>query len=147
MAQPRTILLAEDDPHGVELTLAALKLHGLDRNVQVVEDGEEALEFMQRRGRYADRIPGNPAVILLDLKMPKVDGLEVLREVKSHSETSSTPVVVMTSSTERSDVEKSYKLGTNAFVVKPIGVSDFVKTLGSIACFWSQLNEPPPQET
>lgn len=147
MAQPRTILLAEDDPHGVELTLAALKPHGLDRNVQVVEDGEEALEFMQRRGRYADRIPGNPAVILLDLKMPKVDGLEVLREVKSHSETSSTPVVVMTSSTERSDVEKSYKLGTNAFVVKPIGVSEFVKTLGSIACFWSQLNEPPPQET
>jgi len=147
MAQPRTVLLAEDDPHGVELTLAALKPYGLDQRVEVVEDGEKALEFMHRRGRYADRAPGNPAVILLDLKMPKVDGLEVLRDVKTHPEMSSTPIVVMTSSTEPSDLEESYRLGTNAFVVKPIGVSEFVKTLASIGSFWSQLNEPPPKET
>lgn len=90
--------------------MAALKPLGLDRQVEVVEDGEEALEFMQRRGRYADRAPGNPAVILLDLKMPKVDGLELLREVKADDEMGSTPVVVMTSSTEQSDVEESDRL-------------------------------------
>jgi CheY-like chemotaxis protein len=138
------ILLAEDSDADVELTLAALAEHNLANEVVVVRDGAEALDYLHRRGRYKDRGPGEPAVILLDLKMPKVDGLEVLREVKNDAELRKVPVVMLTSSREEQDLVESYRLGVNAYVVKPVDFGRFLEAVKQLGMFWAVVNEPPP---
>lgn len=138
------ILLAEDDPRDVELTLEALGQHRLVNKVDVVHDGEQALDYLFRRGHWHRRSGGNPVLLLLDLKMPKVDGLEVLRQVKSDPALQVVPTVVLTSSRQESDVTASYNLGTNAYVVKPINFQEFVQAVAELGAFWALLNEPPP---
>ena len=138
------ILLVEDDPYDVELTLTALTENHLTNEIVVVRDGAEALDYLYRRGDHESRGAGNPAVILLDLKLPKVDGLEVLRTIKSEEELRATPVVMLTSSREEKDLVRSYKLGVNAYVVKPVGFRDFVEAVQDLGVFWAVLNEPPP---
>jgi CheY-like chemotaxis protein len=143
MKDLKRILLAEDNSKDVELTLAALEEHGLANEVIVVRDGAEALDFLHRRGQYRLLGAENPAVVLLDLKMPKVDGLQVLKEMKSDERLKMIPVVMLTSSREESDLIASYKLGANAFVVKPVGFQDFVNAVKQVGIFWAILNEPP----
>lgn len=138
------ILLAEDSDADVELTLAALAEHNLANEVVVVRDGAEALDYLRRRGPYKDRGPGEPAVILLDLKMPKVDGLEVLRAVKNDAELRKVPVVMLTSSREEQDLVESYRLGVNAYVVKPVDFGRFLEAVKQLGMFWAVVNEPPP---
>lgn len=138
------ILLVEDNPLDVELTLRALKQHNLANNVHVVKDGAEALEYIFATGVYADRnMDHSPKVILLDLKLPKVDGLEVLRRIKSDERTKVTPVVVLTSSREEKDVIESYKLGVNSYIVKPVDFDKFLEAIGELGFYWLLLNEPP----
>jgi len=138
------ILLAEDDPKDVELTLTALGEHNLANDVVVARDGEEALDYVHRRGRFASRPEGNPVVILLDLKMPKVDGIEVIRQLKADEKLRTVPVVVLTSSRESRDLEESYRLGVNAFVVKPVHFGEFLQAVKQVGAFWAIVNEPPP---
>ncbi|MCI0707452.1 MAG: response regulator [Ignavibacteriae bacterium] len=140
----KSILLAEDNPNDVELTLAALSENNLANEVIVVRDGAEALDYLFRRGNYRLRTPGHPAVILLDLKMPKVDGLEVLRTIKADKELCVIPVVMLTSSREELDVVNSYKLGVNAYVVKPVEFQEFIDAVKQLGVFWALINEPPP---
>jgi CheY-like chemotaxis protein len=135
--------MAEDSANDVELTLAALEEHHLANHVDVARDGEEALDYLYRRGAYAGRLPGNPALLLLDLKMPKVDGLEVLRQVKSDPVLKTIPVVMLTSSREEGDVLRSYELGVNAYVVKPVAFADFMDAVRQLGGFWALVNEPP----
>jgi CheY-like chemotaxis protein len=144
MAELKSILLAEDNPRDVELTLTALGEHNLANEVVVARDGEEALDYLLRRGRFAQRAPGNPAVVLLDLKMPRVDGLEVLRRIKADESLKTIPVVMLTSSREERDLVESYRLGVNAFVVKPVGFEQFVNAVREIGVFWAILNERAP---
>lgn len=144
MTELKAILLAEDNSRDVELTLAALAEHGLANEVVVVRDGEEALDFLYCRGSYSDRSSGNPAVVLLDLKMPKVDGLEVLRVVKADPAMRTIPIVMLTSSREDRDIVESYSLGVNAFVVKPVNFSQFIESVKQVGAFWAIINEPPP---
>lgn len=141
----KRILLVEDDLMDMELTLTALEEKKLANEVLVVHDGEEALNFLYGRGSFRMRSPGNPVLILLDLKLPKVDGLEVLRQIKSDESLKMIPVVMLTSSREEQDVVKSYRLGVNAYVVKPIDFHDFVEAVKEIGLFWAVINEPPPQ--
>jgi CheY-like chemotaxis protein len=138
------ILLVEDDPKDVELTLAALDEYHLANEVVIVADGEQALDYLYYRGKYAQRDRENPAVLLLDLKMPKVDGLEVLKQIKSDEQLKLTPVVVLTSSREEKDVVDSYKLGVNAYVVKPVDFHEFVDAIKELGAFWAVVNQPPP---
>ena len=138
------ILLAEDSDADLELTLAALAEHNLANEVVVVRDGAQALDYLQRRGPHKDRGPGQPAVILLDLKMPKLDGLEVLRAVKSDPELRRLPVVMLTSSREEQDLVESYQLGVNAYVVKPVDFAQFLEAIKQLGMFWAVVNEPPP---
>ena len=138
------ILLVEDSPRDAELTLEALDVHHLANEVVHVRDGAEALDYLYRRGSFANRADGQPAVVLLDLKMPKVDGLEVLRQIKSDPQLKLMPVVVMTSSREEQDVVNSYQLGVNAYVVKPVKFGEFVDAVKQLGVFWAILNEPPP---
>lgn len=138
------ILLAEDDPNDVELTLTALAENNLANSVVVARDGAEALDFLYRRGLFAERPLGQPVVILLDLKMPKVDGLEVIRQVKGDPALCALPLVVLTSSRESRDLEECYRLGVNAFVVKPVRFADFVAAVKQVGAFWAVVNEPPP---
>lgn len=138
------ILLAEDNPEDVELTLAALEDIHLANEVVVVGDGAEALDYLKRTGKFSLRGGGNPAVVLLDLKMPKVDGLQVLREAKADPALKSIPVVIMTSSREESDLVESYKLGVNAYVVKPVDFGQFAESVKRVGLFWAIVNEPPP---
>jgi CheY-like chemotaxis protein len=140
----KSILLAEDNPNDVELTLAALADSNLANEVVVVEDGEEALDYLYARGTYAGRAGGNPAVVMLDLKMPKVDGLEVLRQIRESPELRRIPVVVLTSSREESDLVRSYELGVNAYVVKPVDFNRFLEAVRSVGVFWAVVNAPPP---
>ena len=140
----RSILLAEDNQMDVELTLEALGQHIFANDVVVVGDGAEALDYLRRNGKYADRQEGNPAVVLLDLKMPKVDGLKVLKEIKGDVSLRTIPVVVLTSSREETDLVKSYQLGVNAYVVKPVDFHDFVEAVSKLGVFWAIVNEPPP---
>lgn len=140
----RRILLAEDDPKDVELTLAALGEHNLANEVVVVRDGAEALDYLYRRGNFSMRIPGNPVVVLLDLKMPKVDGLEVLKAMKSDPNLKAIPVVILTSSRESKDLEDCYREGVNAYVVKPVKFQEFVDSVKELGMFWVLINEPPP---
>jgi CheY-like chemotaxis protein len=142
MMTPKHILLAEDDQKDAELTIHVLDEYKLD--IQVVHDGEEVLDYLFRRGPFAQVSIGNPVVILLDLKMPKVDGIKVLEQIKSDINLQMIPVVVLTSSRESQDLETCYKLGVNAYVVKPVIFSDFVEAIKEIGVFWAQINEPPP---
>ncbi len=139
------ILLADDNATDVEMVRRALAVNKVANDVVVVEDGEEALDYLYQRGKFHARRPGNPLVVLLDLKMPKVDGLEVLRRVKGDAELRTIPVVMFTSSVETADVTQSYRLGVNAFVVKPVDFQQFVKTIQAIGLFWTATNEPPPE--
>ncbi|MEA1649046.1 response regulator receiver domain-containing protein [Nitrospirillum amazonense] len=144
MATLRPILLVEDNPADVELTLAALRKTQLANEIVVVRDGVEALEYIFSEGQFADREPGAPAVVLLDLKLPKVDGLEVLEKVKSHPRHRATPIVMLTSSREESDVVRSYHYGVNSFVVKPVDFKAFFEAIRDLGIFWAVLNEPVP---
>ncbi len=144
MTELRRILMAEDSSHDVELTLAALSEHRLANQVDVVHDGAEALDYLYRRGKYGDRPEGNPALVLLDLKMPKVNGLEVLRQIKSDPALRTMPVVMLTSSREEGDLLKSYELGVNAYVVKPVDFGDFMAAVRHLGGFWALVNEAPP---
>lgn len=140
----RRILLVEDSQNDVELILTALAENHLANEVVVVRDGEEALDYLYRRGVFRLRMEGHPVVVLLDLKLPKVDGLEVLAQLKSDSELRRVPVVVLTSSREEQDLIKSYDLGTNAYVVKPVDFHEFVTTIQELGLFWAVVNQPPP---
>ncbi len=140
----RRILLVEDDPKDVELTLTALEEYNLANEVVVARDGAEALDYLYCRGTFADRPRDNPAVLLLDLKLPKVDGLEVLQQIKSDDSLRVVPVVVLTSSREEKDMVTSYKLGVNAYVVKPVDFHEFVNAIKELGMFWAIINEPPP---
>jgi len=138
------ILLVEDDPRDVELTLNALEDYNLTNEVVVARDGEEGLDYLYSRGSFKMRTNENPAVLLLDLKLPKVDGLEVLRTLKSDPNLRMIPVVVLTSSREERDMIESYKLGVNAYVVKPVDFHEFVNAIKELGVFWALINEPPP---
>ncbi len=138
------ILMVEDDPNDVELTMTALEDHHLANEVVVTRDGEEALDYLYRRGKFTTRSTDHPAVILLDLKLPKIDGLEVLRQVKSDDNLKVIPVVVLTSSREERDLVSSYKLGVNAYVVKPVDFHEFVNAIKELGVFWAILNVTPP---
>lgn len=143
----KRILLVEDSASDAELALHALADHNLACQVLHLQDGAQALDYLFRRGEFAGRAAGNPAVVLLDLKMPKVDGIEVLRRIRAEPALSTIPVVVMTSSREDRDVEAVYRLGANAYVVKPMGFGRFVDTVRQVGAFWAILNEPPPAST
>lgn len=140
----KPILLVEDDPRDLELTLVALERSQLANEVIIVRDGEAALDYLNRNGEYAGRAEGNPAVVLLDLKLPKVNGLEVLQSVRGTEPLRSIPVVMLTSSHEETDVLRSYQLGVNAYVVKPVEFKQFVEAIADLGIFWAVLNEPPP---
>ena len=137
------ILLAEDNPNDVELTLEALEASNLANRVTVARDGVEALEFLRREGAFKDRPPGPPAVVFLDIKMPRKDGLEVLREIRSDPGLRRTPVVILTSSREEQDILRSYDLGVNAYVVKPVGFHEFTEAVRNLGVFWALINERP----
>jgi CheY-like chemotaxis protein len=143
----KPILLVEDNPKDLELTLIALAKTNLANEVIAVRDGAEALDYLYCRGDYRDRSKGNPAVVLLDLKLPKVDGLQVLEQIKNDPDLQSVPVVMLTSSREEKDLLKSYKLGVNAYVVKPVGFKEFLDGIQDLGVFWAVLNEPPPGST
>jgi CheY-like chemotaxis protein len=138
------ILMVEDDPRDVELTLTALEDYKLANEVVVCRDGQEALDYLYSRGKFSDRVKENPAVMLLDLKLPKVDGLEVLQQVKSDERLRMIPVVMLTSSHEENDMMRSYKLGVNAYVVKPVDFHEFVNAVKELGVFWAVINQPPP---
>ena len=138
------ILMVEDDPKDVDLTLTALEEYNLANEVIVARDGEEALEYLYSRGKFKTRSSDNPAVVLLDLKLPKVDGLEVLKQIKSEEKLRMMPVVVLTSSKEEKDMVASYKLGVSAYVVKPVDFHEFVNAIKELGVFWAVINEPPP---
>ena len=140
----KRILLAEDNANDLELTLAALQQHRLANEIIAVRDGAEALDYLYRRGVYADRGDDLPALVLLDLKMPKVDGLEVLKTVKADPRLQFIPVVMLTSSREESDLIRSYQLGVNAYVVKPVDFGEFMDAVRQIGVFWAVVNEVPP---
>ena len=144
MADLSPILLVEDNPRDLELTLAALAKCQLANEVVVVRDGAEALDYLYERGLFADRPPGDPAVVLLDLKLPKIDGLEVLSQIKRDSRRRHIPVVMLTSSREERDLTASYQSGVNAFVVKPVDFKEFFLAIQELGMFWAVLNERPP---
>lgn len=141
-----SLLLVEDNPNDVELTLAALKEAHLANEIVVANDGEQALNFLLRRGAFAGRTTPNPAVILLDLKMPKVDGHEVLRQIRNSDELRLIPVVVLTSSREEKDLFQGYDSGANSYVVKPVDFEEFIAAVSKLGVFWALLNEPPPRK-
>ena len=140
----KRILLAEDDLKDVELTVNALNEHNLANDILIARDGAEALDYLYRRGVFAQEPEGNPIVILLDLKMPKMDGIQVLRQIKSDENLQTIPVVILTSSRESHDLQTCYQLGVNAYVVKPVKFADFVEAVKEIGVFWALINEPPP---
>lgn len=142
----RPILLVEDNPNDVELTLSALRQANLANEVIVAHDGEEALDFLFRRGRHAHRSSIDPSVVFLDLKMPGLDGREVLQQIRRSPLLKNLPVVVLTSSREEGDLLETYQLGANAYVVKPVGFESFVSAVSKLGFFWALINEPPPQK-
>jgi len=145
MLEIRTILYAEDNPRDVELTLEALSSHNLANNVAVVRDGVETLEYLRCEGEYKSRKPINPAVLMLDIKMPRMDGIEVLRTIRKDSKLKLLPVVMLTSSREEQDLIVSYELGVNAYVVKPVDFKQFIDTVKQLGVFWAVINELPPE--
>jgi CheY-like chemotaxis protein len=140
----KRILLVEDDPNDVELTLTALKEFNLANEVVAVGDGAEALDFLFKRGVFSERTNGNPVVILLDLKLPKIGGLEVLRQIRASDVLKMIPIVILTSSREEKDLNDGYGLGTNAYVVKPVEFQNFIEAIKQLGAFWALINEPPP---
>jgi CheY-like chemotaxis protein len=144
MSELARILLVEDDPRDVELTLTALGEYNLANEVVVTRDGEKALDYLYSRGEFSTRSHDNPAVMLLDLKLPKIDGLEVLQQIRSDERLKLIPVVVLTSSHEEKDMIRSYQLGVNAYVVKPVDFHEFVNAIKELGVFWAVINEPPP---
>jgi len=144
MIELKKILLAEDNPKDVELTLEALDDSLLANRVEVVKDGVETLEYLRSEGRYADREPGLPSVLLLDIKMPRKDGIEVLREIRDDPKLKLLPVVMLTSSREDKDLLNSYYLGVNAYVVKPVNFNGFIDAVKQLGIFWGLVNELPP---
>jgi CheY-like chemotaxis protein len=138
------ILYAEDNVHDVEMTLEALSEYRLANEVVVVHDGAQALDYLYRRGAHAHRPAGHPVLVIIDLKMPKVDGLEVLRTIKQDPELQSIPVVMLTSSREEQDLVRSYQLGVNAYIVKPVGFPAFIEAVKQLGIFWTVYNAQPP---
>ncbi|HBL76204.1 MAG: two-component system response regulator [Bacteroidetes bacterium GWF2_42_66] len=145
MLELKTILLAEDNPKDVELTLEALEESNLANRVIVAKDGVEVMEYLRMEGKFANRNPGNPSVLFLDIKMPRKDGIEVLREIRSTPEFKLLPVVMLTSSREDKDLLNSYYLGVNAYVVKPVNFSGFIDAVKQLGIFWAIINEIPPE--
>lgn len=140
----KRILLVDDNPNDIELAICALDEVGVSQEVAVVNDGDEALAYLRREGEFVDRPEGNPVVTVLDMKMPKVSGLEVLRQMKADQELRTIPVVMLTSSREQQDLEDSYAAGVNAYIVKPVDFDQFLSAVKQIGNFWTQMNEPPP---
>jgi len=140
----KRILLVEDDPKDIELTLTALGDYNLANEIVIARDGVEALDYLYRRGAFKQHPGGNPIVILLDLKMPKLDGVQVLQQLKADEQLRLIPVVILTSSRESRDLEECYKLGVNAYVVKPVRFVEFIEAVKQIGVFWVLINEPPP---
>jgi CheY-like chemotaxis protein len=138
------ILLVEDDHRDVELSMTALEEYKLANEVVVARDGQQALDYLYCRGDFESRIEGNPAVILLDLKLPKINGLEVLQQIRSDERLKMIPVVALTSSQEEKDMVRSYALGVNAYVVKPVDFNGFINAVKELGVFWAIINEPPP---
>ena len=138
------ILLVDDNPNDAEMALEAFAESNLANEVVVVSDGQEALDYLLREGAFAERTPGNPAVILLDLKLPKIDGKEVLRRIRADARLKLVPVVIMTSSREERDIAEGYQLGVNAYVVKPVDFPSFVEAVKNLGMFWAAINQPPP---
>ncbi len=147
MKELDTILLAEDNPQDVELTLEALKEYNLVNRVVVVHDGVEVMEYLNYEGRFKDREKGNPVVLLLDIKMPRMSGIEVLEAIRSNPSYKLLPIVMLTSSRQEPDLQKCYALGVNAYVVKPVNFKDFLEAVKYIGVFWAMLNELPPMDT
>ena len=146
MNKLKIILMAEDDPRDVELTLEALADHNLANRIIVVRDGVEAMEYLRCEGKYKQRPPGNPAVLLLDINMPRMNGLEVLQAIRSDHQLKILPVVMFTSSREESDLIRTYELGINAYVVKPVDFRDFIEAVKQVGVFWAVINELPPEK-
>jgi CheY-like chemotaxis protein len=144
--QNKNILLVEDDQRDAELTLAALEEQNLAHQVFVVQDGSQALDYLCRRGKFTGRTSGNPILMMLDLKMPKVDGLEVLKVIKADEHLKNIPVVMLTSSRETPDLNECYKYGVNAYVVKPMDFTEFKKAVSQLGIFWAAINHPPLPE-
>ena len=144
MVEIRTIIFAEDNPRDVELTLEALQDHNLANHVIVVRDGVEAMDYLRCEGKYKQRKPVNPAVLLLDIKMPRMDGIEVLKTIRGDDKLKTLPVVMLTSSREEQDLIKSYELGVNAYVVKPVDFKEFIEAVKQLGVFWAVINEVPP---
>jgi CheY-like chemotaxis protein len=144
MVEPKKILVAEDDENDAELVLKALERYNIANEVVMVEDGAEALDYLYRRGGYETRAEGNPVLTLLDIKMPKMDGLEVLREIRADERLKMIPVVILTSSRQEGDLLTGYQLGVNAYVVKPVDFNEFVEAVRELGVFWVMVNEPPP---
>lgn len=145
MIELRKILLAEDNPKDVELTLEALSEHNLANEVVVLKDGVEVMKFLRREGNFKLRSPGLPAVLMLDIKMPRMDGLEVLKEIRSDPTLKLLPVVILSSSREEQDLIRSYEFGVNAYVVKPVDFTEFIEAVRLVGVFWALINEKPPE--
>lgn len=145
MIDLKSILLVENNPKDIELTLEALAEHNLANQLTVVKDGVEAMEYLRCEGIYRLRDRGNPAVILLDIKMPRMNGIEVLRTIRSDPALKTIPVVMLTSSREEPDLKTSYELGANAYVVKPVDFQDFIEAVKQVGIFWAVINERPPE--
>lgn len=146
MSEIRTILLAEDSPHDAEMAIDALREAHLANPIVHVEDGVEAMDYLLQRGKHADRPAGDPAVLLLDIKMPRMDGLEVLKQLREHERLCHIPVVILSSSREESDLARSWDLGVNAYVVKPVDVDQFFDAVRTLGKFWAVLNEVPEED-
>jgi DNA-binding response OmpR family regulator len=144
MNELKKILLVEDNPNDFELTMEALAENNIANAVDLARDGEEALDYLNRHGRFSSRPEGNPGVILLDLKLPKINGLEVLKAIRENEKLKMIPVVILTSSREESDLFEGYRLGINAYVVKPVEFNEFVRAIKTLGLFWAIINEPPP---
>ena len=146
MSEIRTILLAEDSPHDAEMAIDALREAHLANPIVHVEDGVEAIDYLFRREKFAERSEGDPAVLLLDIKMPRMDGLEVLKQLRNHETLKRMPVVILSSSREESDLARSWDLGVNAYVVKPVDVEQFFDAVRTLGKFWAVLNEVPEED-
>jgi len=142
-AEVKRILIVDDSPKDVELAIAALSEKNLANEVDIAEDGEEALEYLNKQGKFSDRTNGNPAVILLDIKMPKMNGIEVLKYIREDPKFKIIPVIMVTSSREEKDLVESYKLGANAYIVKPVDIAQFMESIKTLGQFWAVINQQP----